>query len=232
MATKLDGTIMSATVLVPLILALQFGAILVIALLSGSGNQGSDASGDDGYASGGTRYATPPANASRQAQGQDYAQRQGSNTDANVAVIGADAAADEPSTEPPASANDPVATVVVEQPVQEPDSTAETETVAEAAPETVVAAEPEPGSQPAETESAPVPETGPAPAAEDSEPAEPAELAEETGGAEPEAAEADDDAEALRLNNDFTRWNAAGRLGAAARGFDDLSLNFTAVSRL
>ncbi len=41
----------------------------------------------------------------------------------------------------------------------------------------------------------------------------------------------DDDAEALRLNNDFTRWNAAGRLGVAARGFDDLSLNFSAVSR-
>ncbi len=41
----------------------------------------------------------------------------------------------------------------------------------------------------------------------------------------------DDDAEALRLNNDFTRWNAAGRLGAAARGFDDLSVNFSMVSR-
>ncbi len=41
----------------------------------------------------------------------------------------------------------------------------------------------------------------------------------------------DDDTEALRLNNDFTRWNAAGRLGVAARGFDDLSLNFSAVSR-
>ncbi len=40
-----------------------------------------------------------------------------------------------------------------------------------------------------------------------------------------------DDAEALRLNNDFTRWNATGRLGAAARGFDDLSLNFSMVSR-
>ncbi|GAG35480.1 unnamed protein product, partial [marine sediment metagenome] len=41
----------------------------------------------------------------------------------------------------------------------------------------------------------------------------------------------EDDAGALRLNNDFTRWNAAGRLGVAARGFDDLSLNFSAVSR-
>ncbi len=41
----------------------------------------------------------------------------------------------------------------------------------------------------------------------------------------------DDDAEALRLNNDFIRWNAAGRLGVAAHGFDDLSLNFSAVSR-
>ena len=41
----------------------------------------------------------------------------------------------------------------------------------------------------------------------------------------------DDDAEALRLNNDFTRWNASGRLGVAARGFDNLSLNFSAVSR-
>ena len=40
-----------------------------------------------------------------------------------------------------------------------------------------------------------------------------------------------DDADALRLNNDFTRWNAAGRLGAAARGFDDLSLNLSIVSR-
>jgi iron complex outermembrane receptor protein len=40
-----------------------------------------------------------------------------------------------------------------------------------------------------------------------------------------------DDAETVRLNNDFTRWNAAGRLGAAARGFDDLSLNFSIVSR-
>ena len=40
-----------------------------------------------------------------------------------------------------------------------------------------------------------------------------------------------DDAEALRLNNDFTRWNATGRLGAAARGFDDFSLNFSMVSR-
>ena len=40
-----------------------------------------------------------------------------------------------------------------------------------------------------------------------------------------------DDAEAPRLNNDFTRWNAAGRLGVAAQGFDDLSLNFSAVSR-
>ena len=33
----------------------------------------------------------------------------------------------------------------------------------------------------------------------------------------------DDDTEALRMNNDFTRWSATGRLGAAARGFDDLS---------
>ncbi|MCK4549779.1 MAG: TonB-dependent receptor, partial [Candidatus Krumholzibacteria bacterium] len=41
----------------------------------------------------------------------------------------------------------------------------------------------------------------------------------------------DDDAEALRFNNDLTRWNAAGRLGAAARGFDDLSVNFSMVSR-
>jgi iron complex outermembrane receptor protein len=40
-----------------------------------------------------------------------------------------------------------------------------------------------------------------------------------------------DDTEALRLNSDFTRWNAAGRLGAAARGFNDLSLNFSIVSR-
>jgi iron complex outermembrane receptor protein len=40
-----------------------------------------------------------------------------------------------------------------------------------------------------------------------------------------------DDGESFRLNNDFTRWNASGRLGAAARGFDDLSLNFTVVSR-
>ncbi len=40
-----------------------------------------------------------------------------------------------------------------------------------------------------------------------------------------------DDAGAMRLNNDFTRWNASGRLGAAVSGFDDLSLNFSAVSR-
>ncbi len=40
-----------------------------------------------------------------------------------------------------------------------------------------------------------------------------------------------DDTEALRMNSDFTRWNAAGKLGAALRGFDDLSLNFSMVSR-
>ena len=42
---------------------------------------------------------------------------------------------------------------------------------------------------------------------------------------------AGDDTEALRLNNDFTRWNATGRLAAGVGGFDDLSINFSAVSR-